>query len=187
MQKPSDFDSAQAAGNIEVLPIGVYPCVIKKVEELTSSNGKEFLKISFDISEGEYKDFYKKKYQNDTRPMEQKKWAGIWNVFILDYNGNTSRYFKGLITNAELSNTGFKFDFSKPELLKDKKIGIVFREEEFEGMTGEILTSIKAFRACPYDKIEEQNIPKKKELKREGGSLADFATTIENSGDDLPF
>ena len=187
MQKPSDFETAQVAGNIELLPVGVYKCKIMKAEPMTSSNGKEFLKIAFDIDEGEYKDFYKKKYQNDTRTMEEKKWSGIWNVFVLDYNGNTSKYFKGLVTCVETSNPDFKFDFNKPELLKDKKIGIVFREEEFEGMTGEIFTSVKAFRACPYDKTEEQQIPRKKEFKREDGSLDAFATTATNDDLDLPF
>ena len=185
MQKPSDFDSAQAAGNIEVLPVGAYKCKIMKAEPMTSSNGKEFIKISYDINDGDYKDFYKRKYQNDSRDIKDKKWSGVWTVFVLDYNGNTNRYFKGLITCAESSNKGFKFDFDKPEALKDKLIGVVMREEEFESQTGEILTAVKAFRACPYEATDEQQIPKKKEIKKENNSLAGMV--IDNGGDDLPF
>ena len=114
MQKPNDFDQAQAAGNIEVLPVGAYKCKIMKAEPMTSSNGKEYIKISYDINDGDYKDFYKRKYQNDSRDIKDKKWSGVWTVFVLDYNGNTNRYFKGLITCAESSNKGFKFDFAVP-------------------------------------------------------------------------
>ena len=32
-------------------------------------------------------------------------------VFAEDYEGNTNRYFKTLITCAEESNSGYKFDF----------------------------------------------------------------------------
>ena len=184
MQKPSDFETAQAAGNYEVLPVGTYKCKIMKAEALTSSNGKEFLKISYDINDGEHKEYFKKKYQNDTRM--DKKWSGVWTLFTLDYNGNTNRYFKGLITSVEASNKNFKFDFDKPELLKDKLVGIVMREEEFEGQTGEILTAVKAFRACSYDSTEEQTLPKKKEIKKnQVDSLAGMR--IDEGGDDLPF
>lgn len=184
MQKPNDFDTAQAAGEYEALPVGVYKCKIVKAEAMTSSNGKEFLKISYDINDGEYKDFYKRKFQNDVRDINDKKWSGVWALFLLDYNGNTNRYFKGLVTSVEASNEGFKFDFEKPELLKDKLVGIVMREEEFEGMSGDVLTSVKAFRACAYNSTEEQSIPRKKELKKESNSLAEMAL---DTGDDLPF
>lgn len=187
MQKPNDFDSAQAAGEYEALPVGVYKCKIMKAEAMTSSNGKEFLKISYDINDGDYKEFFKRKYQNDVRTPDLKKWSGVWTLFTLDYNGNTNRYFKGLITSVEASNKSFKFNFDKPELLKDKLVGIVMREEEFEGQTGDVLTSVKAFRACPYENTDEQSIPKKKELKKDNNSLAGMVIDTNNGGDDLPF
>ena len=61
------------------------------------------------------------------------------------------------------------------------------REEEFEGQTGDVLTSVKAFRACPYENTDEQSIPKKKELKKENNSLAGMVISDDTGGDDLPF
>ena len=42
----------------ERLPKGNYVCKILNVEEVTYKNGKRGIKISFDIAEGDYKDFY---------------------------------------------------------------------------------------------------------------------------------
>lgn len=185
MEKPADFENVQAAGDYETLEVGAYKCIIKKVEELKANNDKTFLKISFDIAEGKYKEFYKRKYQSDTR--DPKVWSGIWNVFVLDYNENTSKYFKGLVTCLEASNKGFKFDFEKPELAKDMKIGIVFRDEEFESFDGQILTSAKPFRACVYEKTEEAKIPNKKELKNKDNIIDKEFDSVTSDDDELPF
>lgn len=186
MEKPNDYENTQVIGDYEVLEPGAYKCKILKAEELKASNGKEYIKISFDIVEGEKTDFYKKRYQADTR--ENKKWGGVLVVFVKDIEDKTNRYFKTLITSAEASNTNFTFDWSNPECLKDKKIGIVFREEEFEDLEGNIRTATKPFRACVYDKTEEAKIPNKKGLPQKGDSFEDFVNNNTNtSGDDLPF
>lgn len=185
MEKPMDYDTTQAVGDYETLEPGAYKCKILKVEELKASNGKTFLKISFDIVEGEKKDFFAKKYKNDTR--EEKKWSGVLVVFVLDFENKTNRYFKTLITCAEASNPNFKFDWARPEVLKDKKIGMVFREEEFKDTFGIIKTAVKPFRACVYDKTEETKIPNKKLLKEENGDMFDTSFAAAADNDDLPF
>lgn len=185
MKKPEGYDNAQAFGEFETLPAGGYKCLIKKVVCETTTNGKEFLKIGFDIAEGKYKDFYQKKFANDTR--EEPKWSGIWTVFTEGYEPNTTNSkFKGLITSVEASNDGFKFDFNEQTLV-NKKVGLVFREEEFEGFDGEIKTATKPFYAISYEKAEEAKIPKTKILPEKGEAFEDFINSVNSDNDDMPF
>ena len=145
---------------------------------------KEYLKIGFDIEEGEYKGFYQKKFDNDTRSPEERKWSGIWTVFTEGYNpGTTNPKFKGLITSVESSNANFKFDFDEQKLV-NKKVGLVFREEEFLGTDGQVHIGVKPFFAISYDKAEEAKIPNKKVLS---DNQFDQAFDSASDNDDLPF
>ena len=185
MNKPQGYDEAQAFGEFETLPAGGYKCKILKVECNTSTNGKEYLKIGFDIAEGKYKDFYRKKFDNDTRGVEEREWGGIWVVFTEGYEPNTTNStFKGLITSVEASNPNFKFNFDEKTLV-NKKVGLVFREEEFEGMFGETKSATKPFYAVSYDKAEEAKVPKPKTLPEK--SDISFETDFASNNDDLPF
>lgn len=185
MIKPQGFDETQSYGEMEALPAGGYSCVIKSVEILYTGNspeGKPYLKILLDIVEGKFKDYFQKKYDTDTR--EEKKWSGIWNLFIDGYEANTTNpKFKGLITAAEASNNGYKFDWDNPsneQTLVNRKVGIVFREEEFEGQDGAIKSSAKPFYAIPLEKLSEVTIPNKK-------TLAKATTESAIADEDLPF
>lgn len=185
MEKPAGYDEAQSFGEFETLPAGGYKCIIKKVICEKTGAGKEYLKIEFDIAEGEYKEFYQKKYNNDTRAPEERKWSGTWTVFTEGYNkGTTNPKFKGLITSVEASNAKFKFDFDEQKLI-NKKVGLVFREEEFEGQDGKVHTSVKPFFAVSYDKAEEAKVPNPKKLAEKGEAYE--AETTELYNDDLPF
>lgn len=186
MEKPAGYDEAQSFGEFETLPAGGYKCLIKKVVCEKSQNGKEYLKIGFDIAEGQYKDFYQRKFENDTR--EDKKWSGIWVLFTEGYNpGTTNPKFKGLITSVEASNPNFKFNFDEQTLV-NKKVGIVFREEDFEGFDGQVHTSVKPFFAVSYDKAEEAKIPNKKELSDDVlDKIFEAQAEASADNDDLPF
>ena len=186
MEKPAGYDEAQSFGEFETLPAGGYKCLIKKVVCEKSQNGKEFLKIGFDIAEGQYKDFYQRKFENDTR--EDKKWSGIWVLFTEGYNpGTTNPKFKGLITSVEASNPNFKFNFDEQTLV-NKKVGIVFREEDFEGFDGQVHTSVKPFFAVSYEKAEEAKIPNKKELSDDVlDKIYEAQAEASADNDDLPF
>ena len=186
MEKPAGYDEAQSFGEFETLPAGGYKCLIKKVVCEKSQNGKEFLKIGFDIAEGQYKDFYQRKFENDTR--EEKKWSGVWTVFTEGYDpGTTNPKFKGLITSVEASNDKFKFNFDEQTLV-NKKVGIVFREEDFEGFDGQVHTSVKPFFAVSYEKAEEAKIPNKKELSDDVlDKIYEAQAEASADNDDLPF
>ena len=185
MKKPVGYDEAKAFGEFETLPAGGYKCLIRKVVCETTKNGKEYLKVGFDIAEGKYKDYYKNKFANDTRT--EPKWSGIWTVFTEGYKPETTNpKFKGLITSVEASNDGFKFNFNEQELV-NKKIGLVFREEEFEGTDGQVHIGIKPFYAVSYDKAEEAKVPNKKKLPEKGEAFEDFVNSADINDDDLPF
>ena len=186
MNKPQGYDEAQAYGEFETLPAGGYKCIIKKVACETTQAGKEYLKLAIDILEGEFKDFFQKRYDNDTR--EDKKWGGVWTVFTEGYNpGTTNSKFKGLITSVEASNPNFTFNFDE-KTLEGKKVGIVFREEDFLGqLDGQVHTAVKPFFAVSYDKAEDAKIPNKKELSDDQYEQAFEATASAADNDDLPF
>lgn len=185
MEKPQGYDEAQAFGEFETLPAGGYKCKILKVACEKTQAGKEYLKLAIDILEGEYKDFFKKKFDADIR--DEKKWSGTWTVFTEGYNpGTTNPKFKGLITSVEASNAKFKFDFDEQKLV-NKKVGLVFREEEFEGQDGQVHTSVKPFFAVSYDKAEEAKIPNPKKLAEKGEAFEEFTESTIESNDDLPF
>lgn len=187
MEKPKGYDEAQAFGEFETLEAGGYKCIIKQVKCEKTQNGKEFLKIGFDIAEGKYKDFYRRKFDNDTRGPESKKWSGVWTVFTEGYEPDTTNpKFKGLITAVEESNSNFKFNFDEQTLV-DKKIGLVFREEEFEGQDGQVHPAVKPFFAVSYDKAENAKIPKPKKIETKGDSFESFQTVSGDTGDKLPF
>lgn len=185
MKKTENFENTQAYGDFEVLPAGGYKCLIKKVECNEASNGKEFLKVLFDIAEGEYADFYKRKYTNDSR--QDKKWSGVATIFTEGYEPNsTNPKFKGMITSVEESNAGYKWDW-KEETLKDKKVGIVMREEEFEGQDGLVHVATKFSHFVSYDKAEGAKIPAIKKLPEKSDAFEGFQTVSGDTGDDLPF
>lgn len=186
MEKPAGYDEAQAFGDFKTLPAGGYKCIIKKVVCQKTENNKEYLVIEFDIADGEYKDFYQEKFANDMRP--EPKWSGVWTVFTEGYNpGTTNPKFKGLITSVEASNSNFKFNFDE-KTLENKKVGLVFREEEFLGvLDGQVHTAVKPFFAVSYDKAEEAKIPNKKQLSDNQLDQAFDSVASAADNDDLPF
>ena len=90
-----------------------------------------------------------------------------------------------MITSVEASNTGFKFNFNEQELV-NKKVGLVFREEEFLGIDGQVHTAVKPFFAVSYDKAEESKVPAPKILSDQQYEAA-FTSKIASDNDDLPF
>lgn len=189
MNKPEGYEEAQAFGEYETLRAGGYKCLIKEVVCQKTTNGKEYLKLAIDIAEGEFKNFFQRKFDNDTR--EDKKWSGTWTVFIDGYKpGTTNPKLKGLITSVEASNNGFKFNWNienNEQALKDKKVGIVFREEGFVGTDNLIHTAIKPFYAVSYDKAEEVEIPNKKEVSDSQFDQAFDSVAASADNDNLPF
>ena len=168
MKKWNGYDTVEVFGQKRRLPVGNYVCKILGAEEKEYGWGSVLL-ISFDIAEGEYKNFYKEQYDKQTG---QKAWKGVFRVNCPKDNGDpkdeqVKKNFKTFIHHVEKSNAGYKWDWNEASL-KGKLVGGVFGEKEYEvdGNTGFFITIRYTTDIKSLDKM---TTPKPLMLKRETG------------------
>ena len=198
MEKIENWDSIEAKGmeDFKNLPIGAYECVIKDARiNHNEENGKDTLKISIDIVSGEYKDYFLKSYENDTRI--DKKWNNN-AVKYLAFEGDNVSYFKGFITCVENSNPGYTWDWNENKL-KDKKICGVFLYEEYQKQDGTHGIKVRLNKFRSLDKMKDINISDNIKMldgsyisyddymERKEDKFADFKDCVEINPDSLPF
>ncbi len=188
--KKLDFEGVNPmTGESQQLPAGGYKCIIKSAKCEILQNGKEQLLLAVDIAEGEHKDFFTKKFEDLKVTNKDAKYpnGGIFRIFTEDYNtpGKSSPLLAGVKTSIEASNPGFKWDNDETKL-KDKKIGVVFAGEEFEANDGSIKIAVKPKYPRAWDKVEEAEVTKVKELKKKENDLLDGEFIAVND-DELPF
>lgn len=192
MKKFAGYDDIQVNEGFKILPAGPYRCVIKKATEEARANSEGInLVILFDIAEGEHKGHFKDDFEKQT---SSKKWRGIYRIGVpVDSSSEgQKKFFKRLITSIEHSNEGYKFDFDDKSLanMKDKKVGFVFREEEYE-KEGKVKVAIKPWFARSWDGVLDEKVPERKKLQgtsSTGGSSWNPQTpTAPDDDDDMPF
>lgn len=144
MKKIENWNDVQAMKNSRELPVDAYVCKIltAKVKEYTKKDGTKFerLEVAIDIDEGEYAGYYKEEFNGQT--WEDKKWKGVLRLYVPSDDGSegdehTKRRLKSFVQAVEDSNIGYHWDWDETKL-KGKKVGVVFRFEEWEynGKTG---------------------------------------------------
>ena len=190
MKAFNGLEIKKSVGASEPLPAGGYVAKIlnAKVEEYSWG---EVMVISFDIAEGEYKDFFSKQYKENTR--EDKKWKGNFRLTVPNegnqYFDSQKRTFGNAIWAIEESNPGYHWDWNE-DALKGKMVGVLFRNFEWamEDRTG------WSTEACTFVSVEDVRTgnfkqPKDKPLKRkESYSSNQFSEMVEiDSTEDLPF
>ena len=198
MEIIKDFDKIEAKGmdDFRGLPIGAYECVIMDARvNHNEQSGKDTFKVSVDIASGEFKDYFRKMYENDTR-IDRK-----WNnnaIRYLAYKGDNVAFFKGFIKTIENSNIGYTWDWDETKL-KGKKVCGVFQYEEYEKQDGTkgIKVRLSKFRSLDKMKdIEVQNSVKmldgtyvdyEEYIERQDNPLSDFKNEMEINPDSLPF
>ena len=159
MRKPEGYDEAQAiTGEGQALPAGLYVCKIIMAIE-TKRNGKSTLEIAYDVAEGEYKDFYQKRYNANT--STDKKWPAIYRQIT---EGKSVGFFKGLITSIEESNPGYKWNWDE-NTLKGKKFGAVMGREQFLTQDGQKKFATKIFWIRSVEGLKNATIPDDKLLQ----------------------
>lgn len=187
MEKIQGYEEAQAiTGEYEKLEAGGYICKITNAKEETSRTGKKMLVMALDILEGDKKDFFKKRFEDDTR--KDKKWpSGAIYRQMLE-GDKAAGYLKGLMTSLEASNEGFKWEWDEKKLA-NLKCGAIFGEEEYEKMDGDIGVATKVKFIRTVKSIEEGNfkIPELKKLPQKGEAFEDFVNSVSSDKDDLPF
>lgn len=201
MERIENWDKVEAKGmeDFKALPIGAYECVIVGAGiHKNEQSGKKSFKVAIDIASGEFKDYFKKRFDANTNM--DKKWDNN-AVRYLAFEGDNVSYFKGFITCVENSNPGYKWDWDETKL-KGKKICGVFQYEEYEKQdtTKAIKVRINKFRSL--DKMK--NIEVSDSVKLLNGSymsiddyneshednsspLEKFESVVEITDDQLPF
>jgi hypothetical protein len=139
MRQLNGYAQAQAYSDTGRLPVGGYVLKILDVKYQANDWG-DVIQLSFDIFEGEQKDFFSNNYKAQT--SEDKKWKGTYRIRVPKDDGSeqdewTMRRFKTAITNFEESNSGYHWNWDE-QTLKGKVIGALFnnKEYEFEGRRG---------------------------------------------------
>lgn len=191
MKKFGSFDKVQAITETERLPVGGYILKILDAEEVEFSNGGSGLKISFDVAEGEHKDFYKQNYKN--QQDEDKKWKGNLMLYVPRDDGSemdewTARKFKTAIEAIEDSNTGYHWDWNE-SALKGKKVGGIFfnKEYDYNGRNG-FYTACHSFKSVECIKSGKYKIPADKLLNKSDGTIRVGGAVFEEIDDEgLPF
>lgn len=198
---------ASGDGSFERLEPGAYVGVITA---MTDEEGKQYVRMLFDIAEGKHKGFFSDDFYKD------KPWA---HQMVLSYKDKALPMLKGRMETINKCNSGFDamaaFD-ANLGLFVGKRVGLVMREEEyFDKKTETFKTgSARCFRLCTIEDVASGKYaevkPKtftpderKAELKRLGYSEMDalrilmaeakdtVATSAAKSGadiyDDIPF
>lgn len=131
MKKFKDYDETQSYTESAKLPVGGYVVKVQNVrfEEGTNGNSDRLI-LAVDVSDGEYKDFYKKQYESQTG--EDKKWKGTFTIYCPKDDGSekdnwTKRRFKTIMEHIEESNPGYSWNWDE-NTLKGKLFGAIVGE-----------------------------------------------------------
>ena len=193
IKKFKDYEQTKSYGDYEKLPKGGYVLVIKGAEVLQNRIG-DYIKISADMYEGEYIQFFTREYKN--QQSEDKKWHCNYLLNIpkddgSEQDGWTKRKFKTFTEALEESNEGYHFDWDEQKF-KGKLIGGLFNEREYEGRDGAVRRSTNWANVCTLDKIRDGNftIPDDKLLKgsaNQAPASVAFMDIPDGIDDELPF
>ena len=190
MESFNGYKAEKAATGKETLPTGGYVAKILDAKEIVYSWGK-VLNISFDIVEGEHKDFFKADYAANTK--EDKKWRGVYRLNEpkddgTEQDGWTKNAFGNAMYAIEASNGGYHWNWDE-KTLKGKTIGVLFRNFEWD-INGKTGWSTECGMFIPADDIrgEKYKPMKDRPLKNKAPSVATGSSLPEvDDSEDLPF
>lgn len=172
MKAFNGFDEAKKAASYggEKLPTGAYICKVLNVEYQVGENGNsDLIKVAFDIVEGEYKDFFKTQYENNT--AEDKNWKGNVRIYVPKDDGSerdqwAKNRFAKWTNGFEASNKGYVWDWDEKKW-KGLLIGIVFGETGTK-INGKDIVYTEARFACSVDEVRNDKAPKAKRINKNG-------------------
>lgn len=187
--KRFDVEIKRSGSAGDPLPAGGYVAKIMNAEVKEYTWG-EVLVISFDIAEGEYKEFFAKQYRDNTN--EDKKWKGNFRLTV-PQEGNRwydsqKRSFGNCIACIEESNSGYHWNWDEKSLL-GKLVGVLFRNYEYD-IDGRQGWSTECGTFVSVDDIRNGNFRQMKDrpLKNKPAETKPAAIEYEEiEDDDLPF
>jgi len=149
MNKPEGYDQEQAfTGDYKSVTPGGHICKIQGARIETTRDGADILVVAFDIVEGPCANFYTEQFDRAIIGNKDAKWQGTYRQFV---DGSGLKFFKGMITAIENSNSGYKWNWDE-KTLKGKLFGGVFGQEEWLNKEGKIKLSTK----CRFIRSVEQ-------------------------------
>lgn len=201
MKAFNDFDKAKEAarqtGSGAKLPPGAYKAKIIGVKYEAGKNGtSDRILIQFDITEGEFKDFFRTQYDENT--SEDKKWKGKAAIYVPVDDGSerdnwTKRSFAKWTNALEDSNVGYTWDWDEKKW-KNLAIGLMYAETwtaidgrpikytevRYPMAIGEVKPDVK----IPDPKVKDSY---KQAVNNSDNATDDFVNVPEGSADEIPF
>lgn len=213
MRAFEDYETTPEFTESVKLPAGAYEVTLKRAEEkYTEDKDTEdkggALCILFDISSGEYKDYFmnklnsdrkayqeRAKYNSDKREDEDKpKFKGVFRLWYpkeTDKNPETTKRRMKTVLKLIKEENKLNVDFSKEwdgAVFKNAKMGMVFRDKEYN------YKGYRGFTAEPYkfislDDLKNGNytIPEPKRLEAPTNTYSDNMSAPPLTDEDLPF
>lgn len=172
--KKIDWDNVQEASGFENPAPGAYIAVICDVED---NEQKEYLRVKWDFTDGEYKD-------NNRDTCDR---AGFWPIqLIRSYKPKALGFFKAFKTALEESNPGYRFDEANLPAMIGKRFCVVLGEEEYQSNDGTIKTRLYVYQTRSLEAYRKGDfkVPPLKELSGGKPSPSAWGGTI--SGSDTP-
>lgn len=148
----------------------------------------QYLEVSVDIAEGEYKDIFATDYRAQTG--ENKKWHCTAFVNVPKDDGTerdnwTKRSFQTFIDALEQTNEQYRFDWDETKM-KGLLVGAIFAGREWEDRDGNVHESTSIARWAPADKIRTGRYKMPEDKKLAGNKKPAPVLTPVNDLD-LPF
>ena len=182
MIKPEGWDSVEAVTNeFDRLPAGGYVCKIVQAQDTNSKSGKPMLVLLLDIAEGKYKDYFAKQFDlaKKYNPDSAKWRACSYHLYDKDNMGR----LKGTLELIVRNNAGYVWNWDE-KTLKNKKIGVIFREREYINNSGQTRTALEVYQLHNVEGVEDIPIPEKKTLEPPA-YINDFGNVDPN--EEVPF
>ena len=179
MKKLNLKNVEEATGDFKSPKSGGYECIITDVEDVPE---KEYLKVFYDIADGEFKGYY-------TNLAKEKGWNMPY--FIRSYKDTALSFFKGFVTSVENTNKGFKWDEKNEKAFVKKGIGLVLGDETYLNASGEEKHRLYVATNHSASAIREGDfkVPEPKDsTNRSGGTASNspFANTSEPQTEEAP-
>lgn len=176
MMKPAEWETTEAfTGDFKTITPGGHVCKILQARSQLTNTGKEQLAIMFDIAEGDCKDYYSEQHSRKAESNPDAKWQGVYRQLV---EGNSLKFFKGMITAIEQSNNGYKWDW-KEDSLRGKLFGGVFGQEEYLNGNGDVKLSTKLRFIRSVEQVRKGvEVPAVKKIQQ---------TDMSGLGHDVPY
>ena len=185
MKQFGGFEDAQKNARYtsgEKLPAGAYVAKIMNVRYTPGENGNsDRIDVQFDITDGEYKGFFKKQFDENTQ--EDKKWKGKASIYVPKDDGSekdgwTKNTFAKWTNALEDSNAKYKWDWDENKW-KGLQIGLMFAEtgNVIEGKEV-VYTEVRYPMSVEDTKVQNIKIPA---LKKKNGFTGKKASAPANN------